>query len=109
MANKLLVNRLDKRVTIISPYGPPDEYGEPTEGPVTVATLCAAIEPLQGREYFAALQENADVTTRIRIRYRDGIDRTMIVRYKGHEFVILYVLHPEFGKKELQLMCKERQ
>lgn len=111
MANKLLVNRLDKRVTILRPAGPEDvdEYGEPLDDPVPVATVWAAIEPLRGREYFAAMAEHADVTTRIRIRYREGVDRTMTVRYKDTDFEILHILHPEFSKKELQLMCKERQ
>ena len=115
MANKLLVNRLDKRVTILRPRGPDDpppdtdEYGEPQDDPIPVITIWAAIEPLRGREYFAAMAEQVDVTTRIRIRYRDGIDRTMIARHGNTEFEILNIIHPEFGKKELQLMCKERQ
>ncbi|QMV44465.1 phage head closure protein [Cohnella cholangitidis] len=105
----ILVNRLDKRVTVYRPAGPTDEYGEPLNDPIEVCNIWAAIEPLQGREYFAAMQVNADVTTRIRIRYREGIDRTMIVKYGDHEFEILYVIHPQFAKKELQLMSKERQ
>lgn len=107
----VLVNRLDKRITIMRPPGPDDkdEYGQPLDNPVEVCTIWAAIEPLRGREYFAAMAEQADVTTRIRIRYRDGIDRTMIARHGDTEFEILHIIRPEFGKKELQLMCKERQ
>jgi len=107
----VLVNRLDKRVTIYRLPGPADtdEYGEPLDDPIEVCNIWAAIEPLQGREYFAAMQVNADVTTRIRIRYREGVDRTMFVKYGDHEFEILYVIHPQFAKQELQLMSKERQ
>jgi len=107
----VLVNRLDKRITILRPPGPDetDEYGQPLGDPVEVCTVWAAIEPLRGREYTAALAEQAEVTTRIRIRYRSGIDRTMTVRHGSTEFEILHIIHPEFGKKELQLMCKERQ
>lgn len=109
VAKNSLLSRLNKRVTIISPDGPPDEYGEPTEGPVTVATVWAAIEPLRGREFFAAQAVNAEVTTRIRIRYRKGIDRTMVVKHQEHEFEIMYIIDPEFAHQELQLMCRERQ
>lgn len=111
MADKLLVNRLRHRVTILRPPGPEDvdEYGQPLDEFVPVATVWAGIEPLRGREYFSAMSEHAEVTTRIRIRYREGIDRTMIVRHGGTEFEILHIIRPEFGKKELQLMCKERQ
>lgn len=109
----VLVNRLSKRVTILRQPGPDDVdgYGEPLGDWQEVATIWAAIEPLRGQEFFAARRENAEVTTRIRIRYRDGIDRTMVVRYKATEteFEILYTIRPEFGRQELQLMCKERQ
>lgn len=107
--SKLLVNRLNKRITILKPSAEQDEYGEPIEGLTEVCKVWGAIEPLRGREYFAAQTENVDVTTRIRIRYRDDVDRTMVVRYKNIEFEVLHVLHPEYAKNELQLMCKERQ
>lgn len=111
MVDKLLVNRLRHRVTILRPPGPEDvdEYGQPLDAFVPVATVWAAIEPLRGREYFSAMSEHAEVTTRIRIRYRDDVDRTMIVQYGETTFEILHIIRPEFGKKELQLMCKERQ
>lgn len=110
-----LTSRLNKRATILRPRRPSDpppqtdEYGQPIDSPIIVATVWAAVEPLRGREYFAAMAEQADVTTRIRIRYREGIDRTMTVKCDGHEFEVLHIIHPELGKQELQLMCKERQ
>lgn len=107
--DKSLVDRLDKRITILRPAGPDDEYGQPLDEPIEVCKVWAAIEPLQGKEFIAAMQENAEVTTRIRIRYRSGIDRTMTVRHKEHEFEVLYTIDPKFEHKELQLMSKERQ
>lgn len=111
MADKLLVNRLRHRVTILRPPGPEDvdEYGQPLDEFVPVATVWAGIEPLRGREYFSAMSEHAEVTTRIRIRYREGIDRTMRVVYNDTVFEILHIIHPEYNHHELQLMCKERQ
>jgi SPP1 family predicted phage head-tail adaptor len=110
-----LTRRLNKRVAIKRPRGPDDpppvvdEYGQPIDNPITVATVWAGIEPLRGQEFFAAKAVNAEVTTRIPIRWRPGIDRTMSVHYKDVEFEILYIIHPEFAERELQLMCKERQ
>ncbi|MEK8132913.1 phage head closure protein [Paenibacillus filicis] len=105
------MNRLDKRVSILRPPGPDDTdpAGQPLDDPVEVCTVWGGIEPLRGREFFSAQQVNAEVTTRIRLRYRDGIDRTMLVRFKGVVFEILYVINPNYENKELQLMCKERQ
>lgn len=112
---KSLVGRLDKRVTIKRPRrsnDPPpnvDGYGQPIDNPITVATVWAAIEPLRGRDYNAAFAENAEVTTRIRIRYREDIDRTMTLERGAKVFEILYIPEPDLAKRELHLMCKERQ
>lgn len=107
--SKTLTSRLNKRVEIQRIDHVPNKFGEPVPTPVTVATVWAAIEPLRGTEFFAAFAEQAEVTTRIRIRYREGVDRTMIVKYGDMEFEILHIIHPEMNRIELQLMCKERQ
>jgi SPP1 family predicted phage head-tail adaptor len=106
---KTFVSRLSKRVTVLRKTDEKDSFGQPLDEYLPVCTIWAAVEPLQGREFFSAMQENAEVTTRIRIRYREGIDRTMIVRHGDIDFEILYIIHPELNKRELQLMCKERQ
>ncbi|MFJ5625444.1 phage head closure protein [Peribacillus loiseleuriae] len=103
-----LASKLNRRISILTPVGV-DEVGQPLDQYHPVADTWASIEPLRGRELFSAMQVNAEVTTRIRIRYREGIDRTMIARYGGSEFEFLYVIHTDFSKKELQIMCKERQ
>lgn len=103
--------KLNKRIQVLRPpfAGDQDEAGQPLNEYQPVARLWASIEPLRGRELFAAQQANAETTVRIRLRYHAEIDRTMIVRYGASEFEVLYTINPEFGNKELQLMCKERQ
>jgi SPP1 family predicted phage head-tail adaptor len=86
-----------------------DEAGQKIEGLIPVATVWSAVEPLRGREFFSAQAVNSEVTTRIRIRYRPGIDRTMFFLCQGVEFEILYTINPNFENKELQLMSRERQ
>lgn len=105
----VLVNRLNKRVVIEQQSATTDSYGQPLNTWTEVATVWAAIEPLQGSEYHAASRDNVDVKTRIRVRYRAGMDRTMRITYKGTTFEILDVINPKFANVELQLMCKERQ
>ncbi|MBW4083527.1 phage head closure protein [Paenibacillus sp. S150] len=103
--------KLNKRVSILRPPGEDeaDSWGQPLDDWPEVCKVWAGIHPLSGRERIAAAQVDADVTTRIPIRYRPGIDRTMVVKYKNQEFEILYTIHPEYNRRELQLMCKERQ
>lgn len=107
-----LTSRLKHRVTILRPPDPEtdvDEAGQPLDDWISVSETWAAIEPLRGRELFAAQQANAEVTTRITVRYRTGIDRTMKATYKGTEFEFLYIINSNYEGRELQIMCKERQ
>lgn len=108
---KSLASKLNKRISILKPPGPDDvdEVGQPLDEFIPIAETWGAIEPLSGRELFSAMKVNAEVTTRIIIRYREGIDRTMKAVYNGTEFEFLYVIHTDFAKKELQIMCKEWQ
>lgn len=103
--------KFNKRATILRPPKPEekDEAGQPLDEWQPLATVWAAINPLRGREFFAAQAVNSEVTTRIRVRGVAGIDRKMIVTCKGREFEILYLLDIDLDGKEMHLMCKERQ
>lgn len=103
--------RFRHRISILKPPGPDDvdEVGQPLDEWIPVAETWASIEPLRGRELFAAQQVNAEVTARITIRYRTGIDRTMKAIYNDAEFEFLYIINVDYENRELQIMAKERQ
>lgn len=103
--------KLNRRITIIRPPGEDetDDWGQPLDIWPEVVRVWAGIQPLSGRERAAAAQTSVDVTTRILIRYRKGVDRTMRVKYKDQEFEILYIMQPDYNRRELHLMCKEAQ
>ncbi len=96
-----------QRVTIQRLVEGQDEVGQPVQEWQDVATVWGAVEPLRGREYFAAAQTQAEVTTRIRVRYRRGIRPDMRALYDGRVFNITAVIDPEERHRELQLMCRE--
>lgn len=75
---------------------------------VPVATVWAAVEPIRGREFFAAHQVNAEVTTRIRIRYLPGVAPTMRVQFGNRTYDIRTVIDVDERHLELQLMCVEK-
>lgn len=99
--------KLRHRVTIQQKTTTQDPEGMTTETWTNVATVWAAVEPLKGREYFQAQAVNAEVTTRVRIRYRAGIIPTMRVLFGARKFDILAVIDQEERHQELQLMCRE--
>lgn len=89
--------------------GSPQQTGSgmPDESWSTVATVYASVEPLNGRELFAAQEHHAETTTRIRIRYRSGVTAKMRVSHGGTLYNILSVIDPEKRHKEMQLMCSD--
>jgi SPP1 family predicted phage head-tail adaptor len=71
------------------------------------ATAQALVEPLSGREYFAAQSTQANVTHRIGIRYLSGIVPNMRVKLGSRIFDILSIIKVGERNRELQLMCRE--
>lgn len=81
--------------------------GEPDEEWVDLLTpVRMSIEPLRGRELYAAQEHHAQVDTRIRMRYRSGIDAKMRVVFRGLVYDILAVLDSELRRVELELLAK---
>ena len=84
-----------------------NRFNEPITERVAFATVWASIEPIVGREYWAKHQVQAEVTHRIRMRYREGVKPTMRVIFKEREFSIESVVNYQERNVDLQLMCKE--
>jgi SPP1 family predicted phage head-tail adaptor len=72
-----------------------------------VATVWGAVEPMSGREFIEANQVQADVTYRLRIRYRADVRPEMRVIEGTHTYHIDSVLDQKGERKELYLMCRE--
>jgi len=101
------IGELRHRITIQQQSSIQDGYGQPVSSWIDVATPWSSIEPLSGREFFAAQQVNSETTTRIKIRYLAGVVSKMRVVYGLKIYDILYVIDPEERHREMQLMCKE--
>jgi SPP1 family predicted phage head-tail adaptor len=85
-----------------TPEGAPDAAWT-----IILPDIWAAVEPLQGRELFAAQEHHSEVTTRIRIRYRPGITAAMRVAFDGRLYNIRSIIDREERHRELQLLCTE--
>ena len=104
---KLRIGDLRHRITIQKLEMIQDSYGQATETWVDVVTVFAAVNPISGREFFKAETINSEITHRILIRYRKGIEPSMRVNFKGRIFTILSVINFQEKNEALQLMCKE--
>lgn len=73
-----------------------------------VADVRASIEPLTGRERFAAQVVDAEVSHRIRMRHRAGVVPKMRVKFGTRLFDIRAVLNVEERNRELELLATEK-
>ena len=99
--------QLRERVTIKSKSVAQNTYGEEVITWVDVATVWAAVEPLRGREFMEGKQITAEVSTKIRIRYRSGITPEMRAVFGSMVYDIQSIIHIEERERELHLMCQE--
>ena len=99
--------RLRERVTIQEKQIVRNSFGEEVIQFVDLATVWAGVEPLNGREFLEAKTEQAQITTRVRIRYRDGIYPTMRLVYRSRVLVVDSVIHVYERQREIVLMCRE--
>lgn len=98
---------LRHRVTIQNKSVVQNTYGEEVITWTDFAAVWAAVEPLRGREFLEGKQITAEVSTRIRIRHRDGILPEMQVVFGSITYDIHSIIHIEEREREIHLMCQE--
>lgn len=98
--------RFDQRVTIQEKSVTRAANGEEVVAWVTHAERWARVEPLRGREFFAAAQMQGAVDYRVTIRYLSTVTRAMRLQWRG--MVLDIVSEPiDVGarKEYIELMC----
>lgn len=77
----------------------------------TVVTRRASMEPLKGREFYAAQQQQAEIDTMFRLRYDNAlaaIKPEMRLLMGSRTFDIMSIVNVGQRNVELHLLCKER-
>ena len=102
--------RLRHRVIVQRATDSIDSYGDQTPTWAALGTVWAFVEPLNGREYFAAAQMQSEVSTRIVIRPISGVTLTPKdrVKFGSRHFDIQSVINRDERNREIQLLCVER-
>jgi SPP1 family predicted phage head-tail adaptor len=98
---------LRHRITIQKLVNTQDTFGQPVEQWSDVVTVWASVNPIVGKEFFAAETVNSEVSHKIRIRYKQNITPDMRIKFKDRYFSIQSVIDYQERNIELQLMCKE--
>lgn len=92
-------------VTIQAPGTTQDAIGEPVAGWTDFVTLRAGVRDLSGRELIAANAVQSQITTKVTIRFRNGVLPAMRVVRGADVYVIESVLNPSGKRDWLVLMC----
>ena len=102
--------RLRHRVEIQARQQTQDpDTGEIIDSWVTAwPSVPAAIEPLSAREFIAAQAVQSNISARITIRYRDGLDASMRILHKGRVYNPAgWLADPVRGNEYLTAPCSE--
>lgn len=104
--------QLNTWVTIQSRSDTRAADGSLVEGWAAIDSCWASVVDLRGREYLAAQEAHADVSTRVWIRWRDDVTTTMRIQITGDRtrsrtLEIESVIDPDGRRRSLELMCRE--
>ena len=83
-----------------------DSLGAETITWTTYATVWAQVQPLRGREYIDLRAAQAEITTRIRMRYLSGLDTTMQIVFGSQTFAIVEIIDENSRNRMLEVMCR---
>lgn len=86
-----------------------NDFGEQTDVWTEITRDWASIEPISGREFFAAQQTQSDITTRIICRYSSALAAVTAKDRIVYNSTVYDIRHPPINKemrnRELQFMC----
>ena len=99
--------QLKHRFTIEENTPARDSAYEMVDSWSTFAVVWGAMEPLTGREYFAAKQVNAEESGRIKIRYLAGLNPAMRIRFKSRTLKIVSIINYKELNQEMHIYYKE--
>lgn len=95
---------LRQRVALQAPQKSRNGMGEQIVTWQTVATIWASVQPLSGRELTSLRAELADVTARIRIRYRSGIMPEMRIVHGSAVYNIASIVDVDELRREIEIL-----
>lgn len=99
--------QMKKLLTIESISTTRTTAGETTDTATEVCQTWAKIEPISGREYYAAKAQQETTTHRINMPYRSDITARMRATWNGRTFNFTTVINVREADRELEIMATE--
>lgn len=100
------VDQLDQRVTLSVPTEATNTSGESVETFTEAFKSWAMVDAMGGGETFQAMRTDTNARIRVWIRYREAVDTTYRVTWRGVDYNVSDVL--QHGRRQfLELICVE--
>lgn len=100
-----MINRLNKRVILKFPDGY-ETVGREKKPKYKDKEVYAGVEPITGKEFFAAAAEKHEANVRIIIRYREDINQDCKVKFENTTYDVKDIIDYKMKHEYLQLLCK---
>lgn len=107
--NAVGIGEMRQRITFQKKLPTPDGYAGHAVIWQDVVTVWASISPLSGREYFYAHQIKAEITHRIKTRYRTDVTAEMRIKYGERRFKIESIIDLGERHEFLEMLCREEK
>ncbi len=103
-----VIGRLKHRVTFQTLETTKDAIGQELTTWQNHATVWASIQPLTGKEYFAARQIQSEVSVKVMTRYLSDITSHMRIVEGERIYTILSVVNVDAANRYIEMMCCEK-
>ena len=102
---------LNKRIRIMAYGDYDDEFGIAHTGMKDMLghRIWARIDPVRAKSYEDLDREKVENFYKVTIRYRNGIDAGMVVRYGNTDYEIRSIVDPMMAHVKLELMCSAKE
>jgi len=98
---------LRHKIVLQEPTETSDGMGGMTTTWSTFKRVWAAIWPLKGAEYLAAMQTTSEMTHKIRIRYMANVTPKLRIKWGSRYFDIQSAINPDERNIYLEMICRE--
>lgn len=101
------IGEMVERVTIRRSAKIDDEYHGKQIVWLDIAEVWAQVEPISSREYFFAQANQAEVTHKIKIRYRPDIGQGWQIKHRDRYYAVQSIIDIAGRRRFLELLCIE--
>ena len=108
-ADRIEAGKLKQRIKLQAKSVTRDAMGGEVITWVDQAEIWASAEPLRGREFFAAQQEQSETTIRFRMYYLAGVTNAWRVVWETRAYDITEAIDPYGSHKILEIMARTQQ